>query len=115
MRISGTDEVGDKREWVVLLDLPEGATGDERLSAAGLTLADRDGKTIIDDVAFDSPAQKVGLDWDQEIIRVLVPANQPSKYFIYIPALLLLGLVYWAQRGRAEKKRENRKATANAS
>ncbi len=115
LRVSGVDEVGDKREWVVLLGLPEGQTGEERISAAGLTLADRDGKTIIDDVAYDSPAQKIGLDWDQEIVRVLVPSNQPSKYFMYIPALLLLALVYWAQRGRVGKVRESRKATANAS
>jgi TRAP transporter 4TM/12TM fusion protein len=101
MRISGLDSVGDVREWVVLLELPDGATGEERLEAAGLTLIDRDGKMIIDDVAFDSPAQKVGLDWDQEIMRVLKPADPPSKYLIYIPALLLLALVIWAQRGRA--------------
>ena len=94
------DAVGDTREWVVLLQLPDGATGAERLEAAGLTLVDRDGKTIIDDVAFDSPAQKVGLDWDQEIVRVLKPANPPSKYWMYIPALVLLALVFWAQRRR---------------
>ncbi|MAS07216.1 MAG: C4-dicarboxylate ABC transporter [Ahrensia sp.] len=102
MRISGMDAVGDVREWVVLLPLPEGASGDERLEAAGLTIIDRDGKMIIDDVAFDSPAQKVGLDWDQEIIRVLKPASPPTKYLMYIPALLLLALVIWAQRRRAE-------------
>jgi hypothetical protein len=101
MRISGLDSVGDVREWVVLLELPDGATGEERLEAAGPDAVDRDGKTIIDDVAFDSPAQKVGLDWDQEIMRVLKPADPPSKYLIYIPALLLLALVVWAQRRRA--------------
>lgn len=102
MRISGMDAVGDVREWVVLLPLPEGATGEERLEAAGLTLVDRDGKMIIDDVAYDSPAQKVGLDWDQEIIRVLKPASPPTKYLMYIPAILLLALVIWAQRRRVE-------------
>ena len=102
MRISGMDAVGEVREWVVLLPLPEGATGEERLEAAGLTIVDRDGKTIIDDVTYDSPAQKVGLDWDQEVIRVLKPANPPTKYLMYIPALLLLALVIWAQRRRAE-------------
>jgi TRAP transporter 4TM/12TM fusion protein len=35
LRISGVDAVGDKRDWVVLLDLPEGATGEDRLSGAG--------------------------------------------------------------------------------
>ncbi|MEM8878075.1 MAG: TRAP transporter fused permease subunit, partial [Pseudomonadota bacterium] len=101
LRISGLDDVGDERQWVVLLDLPDGESGAERLEGAGLTLVDREGKTIIDDVAFGSPAQDIGLDWDQEIVEVLKPASPPSKYFIYIPALLLLGLVVMLQRRRA--------------
>jgi lipoprotein signal peptidase len=100
LKISGLDDVGDTREWVVLLDLPDGATGDERLEAAGLTLVERDGKTIIDDVAFGSAAQDIGLDWDQEIVQVLKPASPPSKYFMYLPALLLLGFVVMIQRRR---------------
>jgi TRAP transporter 4TM/12TM fusion protein len=100
LKISGLDDVGDTREWVVLLDMPDGATGDERLEAAGLTLVERDGKTIIDDVAFGSAAQDIGLDWDQEIVQVLKPASPPSKYFMYLPALLLLGFVVMIQRRR---------------
>ena len=115
LRISGTDAVGEKREWVVLLNLPEGATGAERLEAAGLTLVDRDGKTIIDDVAFDSPASEVGLDWDQEIVRVLSPVETPSKYWIYLPALLLLGAVAWLQRRRAENGTETAKTRQQAA
>ncbi|MXN66289.1 TRAP transporter fused permease subunit [Stappia sp. GBMRC 2046] len=115
LRISGTDAVGEKREWVVLLDLPEAATGAERLEAAGLTLVDRDGKTIIDDVAFDSPAAEVGLDWDQEIIRVLSPVETPSKYWMYLPALLLLGAVAWLQRRRAEDGTEPAKSEQQAA
>ncbi|TCD16683.1 TRAP transporter permease [Oricola cellulosilytica] len=101
LRIAGLDDVGEMREWVVLLALPDGSSGEERIEGAGLTLMERDGKTIIDDVGFGSPAQEVGLDWDQEIVRVLKPAEQPSKYLIYLPALLLLALVVWLQRRRA--------------
>jgi TRAP transporter 4TM/12TM fusion protein len=115
LRISGVDDVGDKREWVVLLDLPEGTTGEDRLAAAGLTLVDRDGKTVIDDVAFDSSAQQVGLDWDQEIVRVLKPASQPTKYLMFIPALLLLALVIWAQRKRTDRVPPKRAELAEAS
>ncbi|MBA5778281.1 TRAP transporter permease [Stappia sp. F7233] len=102
LRVSGVDAVGERREWVVLLNLPEGGSGSERLEGAGLTLLDQDGKMIIDDVAFGSAAQDVGLDWDQEIVRVLTPVETPSKYWLYIPALLLLGLVVLAQRRRIE-------------
>ncbi|NRG19973.1 TRAP transporter permease [Rhizobiales bacterium] len=115
LRIAGLDDVGEMREWVVLLKLPEAASGAERLEAAGLTLVERDGKTIIDDVAFDSPAADVGLDWDQEIVRVLSPVETPSKYWIYLPALLLLGAVVWLQRRRAENGTEPAKARQQAA
>ena len=39
-----------------------------------------DGKTIIDDAAFDSTAKKTGLNWDQKILEVLKPTDTPSKY-----------------------------------
>jgi hypothetical protein len=51
-------------------------------------------------VAFGSAAQDIGLDWDQEIVQVLKPASPPSKYFMYLPALLLLGFVVMIQRRR---------------
>ncbi len=102
IRVRGVDEVGDPIEFVVLLPLPPGDTGEERLQKAGLTLRQEDGKILIDDVAFDSPAQKAGLDWDEEILVVLKPEPQPSKYWMYVPALLLLGLIVLLQRRRAE-------------
>lgn len=99
----GLNELGDPIEFVALLDLPEGATGEEKLENAGLLFRTDGDKMIIDDVSFDSAAQKAGLDWDQEILRVLKPVSQPSKYLMFIPALLLLGLIVFLQRGRAPK------------
>ena len=55
---------------------------------------------IIDNATFDSPAQLAGLDFDQKILTVLVPANQPSKFLMFIPALVLLGLIILLQRRR---------------
>jgi len=101
LMILGTDSVGNKREWMVLLKAGKEATGVERLKGMGLTLRKDGGKVLIDEVAFDSPAQKAGLDWDQEITMVLQPNEQPSKYWMFIPALLLLGLIVFAQRNRA--------------
>ena len=34
---------------------------------------------FIDDVMFDSAAQDAGLDWDQEVLRVLRPQWQPAS------------------------------------
>ena len=78
----------------------EGATGAERLDNAGLVFRQDGDKLIIDDVAYNSAAQSAGLDWDQEVLRVLKPEPQPSKYLMFLPALLLLGVVVMLQRGR---------------
>jgi TRAP transporter 4TM/12TM fusion protein len=101
LRLAGTDKVGGKREWVVLLPLQRSGTGAEKLDKAGIKLRKDGEKVIIDEVAFNSPAQKIGLDWDQEIIKVMRPTDQPSKYWMYIPALALLFGLIWLQRRRA--------------
>ncbi|WP_439156466.1 TRAP transporter permease, partial [Yoonia sp.] len=101
LRVAGLNDLGDPIEFVAILSIAEGASGDERLENAGL-LFRQDGDTlIIDDVSYGSAAADAGLDWDQEVLRVLRPINQPSKYLMFIPALLLLALVVFLQRGRA--------------
>jgi hypothetical protein len=116
LRISGVNEIGEPLEFTALLNMPEGETGAERLENAGLMFREDGDSMIIDDVAFDSPAQDAGLDWDQEVLRVLQPQWQPSKYLMFIPAFLLLALVIWAQRGRGARdeaeRRKKRAATA---
>ncbi|MEW9918017.1 TRAP transporter permease [Marimonas sp. MJW-29] len=103
LRIAGINDLGDPIEFVALLTLPEGATGEEKLENAGLAFRQDGDKMIVDDVVFDSAAQKAGLDWDQEILRVLKPEPQPSKYLMFIPALVLLALIIFMQRGRASR------------
>jgi len=101
LRINGKDEVGNARSWVVLLKVGAEKTGAEKVKGMGLELRTEDGKVFIDEVGFDSAAKKAGLDWDQEIAVVQQPVDQPTKYLIYIPALLILGLLVLMQRRRA--------------
>ncbi|MCF3630879.1 TRAP transporter permease [Thalassospiraceae bacterium LMO-SO8] len=103
LMIAGKDEVGNPREWMVVLPMGPAASGAERIKAAGITLREDDGKVLIDDVAFGSEAKKVGLDWDQEITHVLQPADQLNKYWVYLPAFLILCLVVLAQKARIRK------------
>jgi len=103
IRIAGLNELGDPIEFVALLPVAEDGTGEERLEAMGLSVSAADGKMIVEDVAYDSAAQAAGLDWDQEVLRVLQPNAQPSKYWMFIPALLILWLVIWLQRRRIPK------------
>ncbi|MEQ8898057.1 MAG: TRAP transporter permease [Roseovarius sp.] len=100
MTVDGMNAVGDPVTFTALVPVLAGETGADRVLAAGIEWIENDGKVIIDNVTFDSAAQKAGLDWDQEIIEVKAPVPQPSKYWMFIPALLLLALVVVLQRRR---------------
>ena len=110
IRVAGLNDLGDPIEFVAVLTIPEGATGEERLDTAGLLFRNDGDALIVDDVAFGSAAETAGLNWDQEVLRVLRPLDQPSKYWMFIPALLLLALVVFLQRGR--NARTTRKTAA---
>ncbi|MCA8882868.1 MAG: DUF3394 domain-containing protein, partial [Rhodobacteraceae bacterium] len=100
LTVNGLNSVGDPITFTALVPVADGATGADRLLASGIEYVERDNKIIIDNVAFDSPAQKAGLDWDQEIVDVLAPVSQPTKYLMFLPALLVLALVVMLQRRR---------------
>jgi hypothetical protein len=114
VRVAGVNDLGDPIEFVALVPIETEGTGEERLTEAGLTVIDNDGKAIIDDVAYGSAAQNAGLDWDQEVLRVLQPTAQPTKYLMYLPALLLLGFVIMLQRRRSENDIATAEARADA-
>jgi hypothetical protein len=106
LRVSGLNAVGDPVTFTALLPVSAGETGNDRLIASGLEYITNGDDVMIDNVTFGSPAAEAGLDWDQKIELVRKPASQPSKYLMFIPALILLGLVIMLQRGRAPRSRE---------
>jgi TRAP transporter 4TM/12TM fusion protein len=101
VRVSGMNDLGDPIEFVAIVPIGEGATGEEKLEAAGLVFRTDGDRMIIDDVSFGSAAAEAGLDWDQEVLRVLRPVDVPSKYWMFLPALLVLSLIVMLQRARA--------------
>jgi TRAP transporter 4TM/12TM fusion protein len=103
LRVAGLNDLGDPIEFVAVLPIADGDTGEQRLEDAGLMFRDDGGKMIVDDVAFGSAAETAGLDWDQEVLRVLRPVNQPSKYLMFLPALALLGAIVMLQRRRNQR------------
>ncbi|MFL9627037.1 TRAP transporter permease [Aeromonas jandaei] len=100
VRVMGEDAVGKARQFTLLVPVPEGATGEERLANLGLTLYEQDGKTLIDSVAFGSPAAAMGLEFDQEILAVKTPTDRWRKELMWIPGFLLFGAIIWLQRRR---------------
>ena len=103
LEVDGVNAVGDPVSFTALLPVMEGETGADRITAAGLTLLTNGDEVIIDGAAFGSAAAEAGFDWDQKIKSVLAPVEAPSKYWMFIPALILLAGVVMLQRGRAAK------------
>lgn len=103
LRVTGETLEGAPVDRVVMLNLGEVASGEERISEAGLELREEDGKMIIDNVVFGSFAEKQQLDFDWEIQSVQQENKErPAKQWLYIPALLLLGVVVMLQRRRRD-------------
>ncbi|MCQ4289217.1 TRAP transporter permease [Pseudomonas stutzeri] len=100
LRIRGEDAVGDVREFSLLVAIPDGETGEEKLEKLGLMTYEEDGKVLVDSVTFGSPAAELGLQFDQEILAVRAPTDRWAKEWMWLPALLLFGLVVWMQRRR---------------
>jgi len=103
VRISGLSMAGDEISKTILLPMGPKADGPARVEFTGITLRTEDGKAIVDNVAFDSPASKLGVDFDFEITGIQVANERPSKQLMLLPALLLLLLVIFAQRARRRK------------
>jgi hypothetical protein len=103
LQVSGLNAVGDPVTFTALLPVGEGETGADRLFASGLEYVVNGDVVVIDNVAFGSPAAEAGFDWDQTVEVVRKPAPQPSKYLMFIPALLLLAGIVMLQRGRAAR------------
>ncbi|MNS38015.1 DctM-like transporter [compost metagenome] len=103
LRIQGEDAVGKLRQSTVLLAVPAGADGEARLASLGLALYEQDGKTLIDNVTFGSPAAAAGMEFDQEILVVKAPTERWHKELMWLPGFLLFGVVVWLQRRRATR------------
>ncbi len=100
MLVEGETLDGKFVRKTVLLPLGPAGDGTERLMNAGLELREEEGRILADNVVFGSPAQDVGIDFDWEIVKVQVEADRPPKQLMFIPALLLLGLVAMLQNRR---------------
>ena len=102
LRVLGENDVGDPREFSLLLPVPEGASGEERLEKLGLMTYAEGDKVLVDSVTFASPAAEAGLEFDQQILSVRAPTDRWTKELMWIPGLLLFALVVWLQRRRRE-------------
>jgi len=111
MELKGEKMDGSEFTMMVMLPVGDEATGAERMQAIGFETRDEDGRIYIDNVVFASAAEKAKIDFDQEVLNVQTPNERPPKQLMFIPALLLLVLIWYMQKGRI---RRMEKSTAAA-
>ena len=100
LHVEGESIEGNLVSKMVVLPMGELAPGKARLEKAGLELRTEKKRVFVDMVAFDSLAQKAGIDFDWEILSLQIPTDRPAKQWMYLPAFLLLALLIFVQRKR---------------
>ncbi len=100
LRFNSQDRSGDEVIKVLRVSLALDGTTADRLRPLGLGLLDQ-GKTVtVQAVRFGSIAKRIGLDNGDELVGVEIPAERYSKYWFFIPALILLALLILNQLRR---------------
>jgi hypothetical protein len=99
-RVKSQTRAGDDVEKLVRLSLRPGANGAERLRETGIVISTLGTATTIQTSRFGSQAAKYGLAAGDEITTVLVPAQRVNRYWLAIPALLVLAGVVLLQLRR---------------
>lgn len=102
MNIEGDDLI--KTVAVPLTRLPEGSTATgaaaamQRLGEAGLTVMAFGDQAQIAGVRFGSRARRAGWEQGWDIASIKIPnPDRPSEFWAYVPALLVLFLVWYRQ------------------
>lgn len=101
MVIQGSTIEGRDITKTVALQLGEvGSDGRKRLMEAGLQLVPLGDAVQIGQVKFGTRAAKSGFEQGWDVAAVQVPTDRPTPHWFYLPALLLIGLVWWNQGRR---------------
>ncbi|TNE76500.1 MAG: DUF3394 domain-containing protein, partial [Gammaproteobacteria bacterium] len=99
MSIDGTDVSKYLR-----LPLPEADSPEQRLAAAGLEVSPSGDQMVVDFVNFGSVAEQAGISFGWTIDAVQVQKERPPKELMFIPALILLGILAFGQLRRRARE-----------
>ncbi|NIZ63363.1 C4-dicarboxylate ABC transporter [Sedimentitalea sp. CY04] len=109
--VQGPDFDTSKIKSTTLVMIIEGeGDGQSRADAYGFMLLEEDGLMKLDEPMFGTPVSTKIESFDfygdepVQITAVLAPADQLPKELVFLPALLLLGVIAMLQRGRASKE-----------
>ena len=100
LNVRGENVDGKMIVKTVILPLGDKQDGAARLAKGGIEIAADKGKVLVDNVLPNTAAAKAKLDFDWEITRIELPSERMPKQIFYIPAALLLALIWFVQRRR---------------
>ncbi|PSJ48118.1 C4-dicarboxylate ABC transporter [Zobellella endophytica] len=105
LQLGGNNLFGEPVSKIVKLNFDAAQTDARgRLASTGISaLRAEGGKVVVDMVEFGSQAERLGVDFDLEIVALQRPADRPRKEWMFIPALALAGLIAWLQRRRRSR------------
>jgi hypothetical protein len=102
LQVRGEKFDGNEVTKMVMLSVGGEPTGEDRLRGLGLTTMEEGENLRVGMVTFGSPADRALIRYGYEITSVLVENERPPKQLMFIPALLLLALIWFFQRRRAQ-------------
>jgi len=98
--IGGENVEGEQIRKTVAARLDKPGEGRDRLAEAGLTVSVLGDEARIVNVRFGSRARRSGFEQGWKIAAIKVPSDRPSEHWVYLPALVLVAFVYFAQQAR---------------
>ena len=109
LTISGPDwdDLDATRTATVQVTRQEGVAPSAILEDAGLVVTEQDGAAVLEEPMFGTPNEKLGTMFDfygddpVTVETVSVRNQRPAKEWFYIPALVALAGLLWAQKRRA--------------
>ena len=109
--VAGPDFMsGAMKETVLVLTVPDAVDTAARMAQSGITLIDEGDDVVLEEPMFGSPHAEVLQSFDfygdvpVTLVSVKAPQAQMSQELIFIPTLLLLGLVALMQRARMTRQ-----------
>ncbi len=101
VRIEGTTLEGKNVHKTVRLPLGDSGDAAQRMAASGLRVMALPSGVQVMSVALNSAADKAGFEQGFMIAGIETERDRPAKEWLFVPALVLLAAILFAQRRRA--------------
>ncbi|MCG8530088.1 MAG: DUF3394 domain-containing protein, partial [Desulfovibrionales bacterium] len=103
IKIKCEDFNGNEYDKTLMFTMGPWKNPGERLRDIGFAVRQQGENVVVDNVVFGSIAEKMGMDFDQEIMEINLVADRLPKQIMFLPALGVLGMIYLMQKRRGGK------------